>query len=168
MRVSFAHVSIDVEAWYRKHSPMVLRRCRFLLRDEASALDAMQDVFVEILRRADQLEERGACSYLWRAATNICLNRLASHKRAPADADDELLLEIAASDDFEARSIAANLLQRVFGGEPQSTRLIATLFYVDKMTHQEVAEAVGMSVSGVRKRLRTLQLRARGAVPEPA
>jgi RNA polymerase sigma-70 factor (ECF subfamily) len=37
--------------------------------------------------------------------------------------------------------------------------LIATLLYVDRLTLEEVATEVGMSVSGVRKRLRTLKER---------
>ena len=34
---------------------MVLRRCRSMLRSEAEAVDAMQDVFVELLRRRERL-----------------------------------------------------------------------------------------------------------------
>ena len=36
----------DFDSLYRTFGPMVLRRCRFLLKDEEKALDAMQDVFV--------------------------------------------------------------------------------------------------------------------------
>jgi RNA polymerase sigma-70 factor (ECF subfamily) len=51
------------------------------------------------------------------------------------------------------------VLDRIFGSEPASTRLIAVLLYVDRLTLDEVATEVGMSVSGVRKRLRTLKQR---------
>ena len=37
-------------------------------------------------------------------------------------------------------------------------RLIATLRYIDGLTLGEVAQEVGMSLSGVRKRLRSLRL----------
>ena len=42
-------MGLDVESLYRRYGPQVLRRCRFLLRDEAQAVDAMHDVFVELL-----------------------------------------------------------------------------------------------------------------------
>ena len=42
-------MAIDVEAAYRRYGPMVLRRCRQMLRDEQQATDAMQDVFVQLL-----------------------------------------------------------------------------------------------------------------------
>jgi RNA polymerase sigma-70 factor (ECF subfamily) len=155
-------LAIDVGTWYERHGPMVLRRCRALLKDEATAVDAMHDVFVEVLRRAASLEDTGACTYLWRAATHVCLNRLRAQRRAPVDADDAALLEIAALDDGEARLVASDLLARVLGDEAPSTRVMATLLYVDRLTLDEVAAAMDLSVSGVRKRLRSLQQRARG------
>ncbi len=47
---------MNVEFLYRKYGPMVLRRCRRLLRDEDLALDAMQDVFVRVLQRRGRLK----------------------------------------------------------------------------------------------------------------
>ena len=49
LRVSYSEATgnpMDVEALYQKYGPMVLRRCRQLLRDEDEALDVVQDVFV--------------------------------------------------------------------------------------------------------------------------
>jgi RNA polymerase sigma-70 factor (ECF subfamily) len=150
---------IDVEQAYRQHGPMVLRRCRRLLRDDAQALDAMQDVFVEVLRRETTLED-ATSSYFMRVATNVCLNRLRWSRRHPEDRDDELLAQIAAqAPDGESRSSARGFLSRIFGRESESTLAIAVMHYVDRMTLEEVAGEVGLSVSGVRKRLRTLRAR---------
>jgi RNA polymerase sigma-70 factor (ECF subfamily) len=56
------------------------------------------------------------------------------------------------------------LLDQLFGGERESTRAMATLHYVDGLTLEETAAQVGLSVSGVRKRLRGL--RAKGLALE--
>jgi len=153
-------MSVDIESLYRTHGPMVLRRCRTLLRDENKALDAMHDVFVELLRREKRLDARAPAGLLLTTATHVCLNRLRSERRRPEDLDDDLLARIASlSDDAETLSLARRALDRIFGGEPASTRLIAVLLYVDRLTLEEVAAEVGMSVSGVRKRLRTLKQR---------
>jgi RNA polymerase sigma-70 factor (ECF subfamily) len=139
---------------------MVLRRCRRLLRSEDKALDAMQDVFVQVIRNESRLAETAPSALLLRIATNICLNKLRSEKRHPEDRDDELVLQIAgANDDAESRSLGRTLLAKIFGRESESTKTIAVMHYVDRMTLEEVALEVGMSVSGVRKRLRTLQER---------
>ena len=150
-------MAIDVESAYRRYGPMVLRRCRQMLRDEQQATDAMQDVFVQLLRNRERLEDRGMSSLLYRIDTNICLNKIRSSNRRPEDAQSELLVRIADSGVEEARSEARSVLDRVLGREPVSTTTIAVMHLHDGMTLQEVADAVGLSVSGVRKRLRKLK-----------
>jgi RNA polymerase sigma-70 factor (ECF subfamily) len=150
-------MAIDVEAAYRRYGPMVLRRCRTMLRDEQQATDAMQDVFVQLLRNRDRLEDRGMSSLLYRIATNICLNKIRSNRRRPEDAQSELLARIADAGGEQARTEARSMLDRVLGREPISTTTIAVLHLHDGMTLQEVADTVGLSVSGVRKRLRKLK-----------
>jgi RNA polymerase sigma-70 factor (ECF subfamily) len=97
-------------------------------------------------------------------ATNVCLNKLRTERRHPEDRDDELLQRIAAVDDdsgsAESRTVAQSLLGRLFRADDPlaaSTRTIATMHLVDGMTLEEVAREAGLSVSGVRKRLRTLR-----------
>ena len=138
---------------------MVLRRCRKLLGDEQTARDAMHDVFVQILGRADELDGRAPSSLLFRIATNVCLNRIRSRRRRPEDGDPELLREIAEQTDPAARSAARAALDALFRHEPEDTAVIAVLHLHDRMTLEEVAAEVGMSVSGVRKRLHRLRMK---------
>lgn len=152
---------VDIEAVYARYGPMVLRRCRRLLGDEASAVDAMQDTFVRLLARGAQLEDRGLSSYLYRAATHVCLDHLRRRRRRPETPEEELLLELASLDDPIERVAAVGLLARLFSSEPASTRTIAVLHLFDGLTLEETASEVGLSVSGVRKRLRKLSARAR-------
>ena len=49
------------------------------------------------------------------------------------------------------------LLDRLFGRHPASSRTIAVLHHIDGLTLDQVAEETGLSVSGVRKRLRRLR-----------
>ena len=150
-------MAVDVEAFYRKYGPMVLRRCRSLLRDEDMALDAMQDVFVQVLRRQETLHDTAPSSLLYRIATNVCLNIMRKNKRGPINAEDTVIAQIAGHDHPEDRVLAGHFIDRLFGGQKESTRSIAVYHYVDGMTLEETAELVGLSVSGIRKRLRTLR-----------
>ena len=150
---------LDVEGLYRRYGPMVLRRCRSLLGDEQEAVDAMQDVFVQLLRHRERLNPAAPSSLLWRIATNVCLNRLRSRRRRPEDPSSERLHQLAVALGEGRRNLARDLLERIFGPEPESTATIAVMFFVEGYTYEEVAEAMDMSVSGVRKRLRTLRAR---------
>jgi RNA polymerase sigma factor (sigma-70 family) len=154
-------LSVNVEALYKKYGPMVLRRCRRLLGDEERALDAMQDTFVRVLRHSGRLNDRAPSSLLYCIATNVCLNMLRSDRRHPKISGDEILLSVASAEDVEGKALNRHLLERIFRREQSSTRTMAVLHYVDKMTLEEVASHVGLSVSGVRKRLAGLKARTR-------
>lgn len=154
-------MSLDVAAHYQRHGPMVLRRCRSLLRSEEAAVDAMHDVFVQLLRSAGRLDPERPASLLLRIATNVCLNRLRSARRQPHDAVDASVLAIAGAVEPEPTLLARLHLGTALRGELQSTRLMAVLHHVDGLTLEEVAREVGLSVSGVRKRLRGLSARVR-------
>jgi len=94
-------------------------------------------------------------------ATNVCLNLMRSAKRRPLAASEEVLERIASSDDVEGRALDRTVLDGVFSTERASTKTMAVMHYVDGMTLEEVAAHVGLSVSGVRKRLRLLKQRSR-------
>lgn len=150
-------MGVDIQHLYERYAPMVHRRCRALLRDDEEAVEAMQDVFVEVCRRQDRLEVAAPSSFLYRAATNVCLNRLRTRKRRPQDADTDLVERIAEAPDTEDRTLISGFLDRVFAKELPNTREMAVMHLVDGMTLQEVATETGMSISGVRKRLRLLK-----------
>ena len=142
---------------YEAYAPMVYRRCVFLLKDDAEAKDMVQNVFLRVYERMDTLDLSQPSSLLWNTATRLCLNRIRDKKRRGLDVDSsELLLTIACAEEDDGIE-ARGLLAKIFSKEQESTRTIATLHYVDGMTLEETAETVGLSVSGVRKRLRTLQ-----------
>lgn len=133
---------------------MVLRRCRRLLRDESRAVDAMQDVFVLVLKNHEELDLERPSSLLFRLATNVCLNQLRTVRRHPEDQDDALVLSVAHELDVEAQTHARSLLTRLWAEEPELSATIAVLHHLDGMTWEQVAAEVGRSVSGVRKAAR--------------
>ncbi len=152
-------MTVDVAAQYRQYGPMVLRRCRALLRDGDAAVDAMHDVFVQLLRHGDRLDQRRPASLLARIATNVCLNRLRADRRRPYDRADAQVLAIAGAHDPERSWLARLHVRGALARELQGTRVVAVLHHVDGLTLEEVAREVGLSVSGVRKRLRGLRAR---------
>jgi RNA polymerase sigma-70 factor (ECF subfamily) len=167
--------ALDVGELCRRYGPMVLRRCRRLLRDDAEALDASQDVFVRVIERRDWLDGQYPSSLLFRIATNVCLNRIRDRGRRPeghrvpaTDAQDDQLYLIAHAAEPGGQSEARLLLDRLFRRHPESSRTMAVLHYVDGLTLDEVANVTGMSVSGVRKRLRGLRMTLREMHRSPA
>jgi RNA polymerase sigma-70 factor (ECF subfamily) len=151
----------NFEELYGKYGPMVLRRCRFLLKDEDKALDSMQDVFVRILERQGRMN--GMCASLfYTVATNVCLNRIRSDFVRRSPQIDGLLDEMAdkRSVHHEKLTDAGLFLDYIFSDIKEDTRTMAVLHYVDGLTLEETAAEMSMSVSGVRKRLSVLRKKA--------
>lgn len=148
---------MEIEELYKKYGPMVFRRCRTMLKNEEKATDAMQDVFVQVLKKKDSLTFEAPSSLLYTIATNTCLNIIRKEKRHPECESDEMLAVIAGYDDPEKMILTNHFLNRLFESEKETTKTIAVLHYVDGFTLEETAEQIGLSVSGVRKRLRKLR-----------
>lgn len=140
---------------------MVFAHCRAMLGDDGLAEDAMQDVFVQLVRHQDRLHGGAPSSLLLRMSTNVCLNRARTRRRHPEDLDPDLVSRIASAPISEGRGWARAMLDRIFGAEEDSTRVMAVLHLVHGLTLQEVADEVGLSVSGVRHRLRRLKQHVR-------
>ncbi len=153
-------MAICVEDLYRKYGPMVLRRCRAILHDEDAALDAMQDTFVQVLRREKTLQDRGLSSLLYTIAGNVCLNELRRRRRRPS-VSSELVAESATGcDDLEDRVAASHFLDRLLANENESTRSILTLRSLEQRTWSETATCVNLSVTGARRRVERIRERA--------
>ncbi len=153
--------NFDLDELYKTYAPMVLRRCKALLKDSEAAMDIMQNVFMNVARKRDQLDMKYPSSLLYRIATNLCLNYIRDNKRLINESfqgeDDEFLVRIATVDSDENKNAAKLLLDKLFGRNLETTKTIAVLHYLDGFTLEETAQEVGMSVSGVRKRLRNLR-----------
>lgn len=151
----------DFERLYEEFGPMVLRRCRFLLKDEDKALDAMQDVFIRIIERKEKL--KNVCSSLFfTTATNVCLNKIRADKYRSGPQYDllaETIEDTASSLDNEKIESSA-ILDCIFEDGLSKDRDIAVLHYVEGYTLEETAKKMKMSVSGIRKRLRGIKERA--------
>ncbi len=128
-----------------------------MLGDEQQAYEAMQDVFLQVLRRREAIEPRGLGGLLFRTATNVCLNRIRSNTRKPQFSASDMLHRVPAAERYGSQAEARDLLRAAFEHEPESSATIVALHLHDGLTLEQTARFVGMSVSGVRHRLRVLK-----------
>ncbi len=152
---------INIGEYYLRYGPMVFRRCRQLLRDEEKARDATQEVFAKLLMRQKQLKNQYPSSLLFRISTNTCLTMIRDQRNCLPLNREDVLGSIAAYDESEKKTMMQDLLKKIFQKEKASTREMAVMHFVDGMTLQEVAAEIGLSVSGVRRRIREFLARAK-------
>ena len=110
-------MEINVEDYYLRYGPMVLRRCRQLLRDEEKALDALQEVFTKLLLHKERLKSLYPSSLLFRISTNVCLNMIRAQLKHQSGNMKDILANIALYDESEDRLIINDILERIFKKE---------------------------------------------------
>jgi RNA polymerase sigma-70 factor (ECF subfamily) len=146
---------------YRTHGRAVYARCKRLLGDRHAAEDAAQETFARAHRHVTSLlDPEHQRRWLFRVATNYCLNQLRDRKRR-----GELLLLLRTDELDEAppnlveRAAAASVVRWV----PDRVRSVAWLSYVDDMDQHQVAETLGISRRTVVNRLAEFREHARRA-----
>jgi RNA polymerase sigma-70 factor (ECF subfamily) len=159
-------MNIDIAAWYEKYGPMVIRRCRKILKSEEDALDAAQDVFTNLLRAKASIQSRNAeetypSSLLYTMATNTCLNRLRKQKREILKDFSGEQAETIFIDEGFGQIEAEMVLETILKDESEMNRAICFMYHVDGMTLREIGEVVGLSIAGVRKRMESFINRLR-------
>ena len=159
----------QLEDIYRQCGYQVERRCRSILRNEDAARDAAQEVFIRLMTRGHEFRgEAGWMTWLYRVATNICLNKLrnADTRRRLLDQHGEVLEpgdpHPRAADVARRRQ----LILKIMDGFDDTTVEIALYHFVDELNQSEIGALVGMSRVSVNKRLQKFKARAAEMVRE--
>lgn len=137
-------------ALYRAYGPVIYARCRRLLGDGVAAEDATQETFMRVHRHLDKADSQQALGWIYRIATNYCLNEIRNRKRRPELHDEvpEVVgesLELALAD----RDLVAQIVDRA----PEKLRVVAWLHHVDGLDQTEVARVLDISRRTVINRL---------------
>jgi RNA polymerase sigma-70 factor, ECF subfamily len=148
-----------VEGLYTRFAPTIYARCRQILRDRAAAEDATQEVFFRIRDHLARIDgTRQALGWLYRAATNHCLNEIRNGRT------HALLLAAVpppSSADAEQHFFQRDLVARLVRDLPEELALVAWLYHVDEIEQAEIAEICGVSRRTVIARLQRFAEQAR-------
>jgi RNA polymerase sigma-70 factor (ECF subfamily) len=151
---------------YRMYGPVIYARCARLLGDRAAAEDATQETFVRIHRHlAKAPDPSEALAWVYRIATNYCLNEIRDRKLRPVA---EAEMPELATGNLEAALADRDLVARIVKRSPEEVRAVAWLHHVDGMDQGEVARVLGISRRTVVNRLAEFKANARKFVARTA
>lgn len=137
-----------------------------ILNNREEAEDVLQEVFLQVWRRAADFDENRGRPFTWlvtlaRSRGIDRLRTLASRERAVvAGARDEFAaVSDAASDAFrsEQRGLVTNALDQL----PDEQKLPLLLAYFDGLTQSEIASRLGAPLGTVKTRMRTGMMKLR-------
>jgi RNA polymerase sigma-70 factor (ECF subfamily) len=149
---------------YERHAAAVYGRCRWILRDDADARDALQDVFVKVLQSLPEFRAQASpTTWMLRIATHHCLNVLRAGRAKWRDEVAQLAKDRKASFEPPERR---ELVRALLSVAPEEAQEVAVLYFVDELSQAEIGAALGRSLPTVRKRLREFLSCARAALRE--
>ena len=126
---------------YRRHAASVHRRALRLLGDDAEAHEVLQDLFVSLLERPEQYAGASAVTtFLYSATTHACLNRMRNQRNR-----ERLLQEQGVPNEVLQASDAPLQVRKVLARMPRELAEVAVYYFVDEMSHQEIAGLLGCS-----------------------
>ncbi len=151
----------EFEDLYRRKGALVLRRCRLMLGSHAVAQELMQEVFLRAWLNRHAFESNAVpLSWLYRTATHCCIDYLRKQKwESPKEAHH--IETIRPSTHPEKRIIDRQLLLRLMQELDPKLRELALLYYVDDLSQEECAKALGWSRRTIGKKLKWLEEKVR-------
>lgn len=144
-----------IEETYREHFEALVRFLTFKLGNEEEARDIAQEALCRMLERADPAQVKAQRSYLFRAANNLALNRLAERQRRREN--DRLAPEEAGLRSAYCPESAADarrqleLIVKELEALTPKCRQAFIAFKFEMRSYQEIAREMGITESMVRK-----------------
>ncbi|MGQ0849903.1 MAG: RNA polymerase sigma factor [Actinomycetota bacterium] len=139
----------------RRHEDRVFSICLRLMGSRASALDATQETFLTLFRKAGQYRATAAVgTWLYRITVNTCYDQLRRERRRHAEPIPEYLdpSDPTAQDDFTSVELQPPIRRALDSLSPEF-RAVVVLSDIEGYALPEVAEVLGLPVGTVKSRL---------------
>ena len=147
----------DEEAFvtlYRRYRDRMVNFARRLLGDQARAEEAAQDVFLKLYKARDRYRPSSRFStFIYRIATNHCLNIRARHEHKLTDrsavAEEVATSSAQQTQDVERRELR-QALRAALAKLPAKQRAALLLCHYEGMSYAEAAQVIAVSESAVK------------------
>jgi len=155
------------DALYRAHAPSAFRRARRVLGSESDAHEVVHDVFLSLLERPEQFAGKSTLTtFLYSAVTHACLNRLRNQgTRARLLCEHDPRGRSSSAPAAQPDDVAS--LRSALAAMPEPLAQVAVYYYVDELSHAEIARVLDCSRRHVGDLLQRLALWAQAQEARP-
>lgn len=143
------------DAIVRAHEDRVFSICMRIMANREAALDATQETFLTLFRKADRFTGKAAFStWLYRVAVNTCYDQLRKEKRRRADRLPEHLdpVDRAAGDGFASAELRPEL-EHALSRIPDEFRSAVILSDLEDLPISEIAEILRIPPGTAKSRI---------------
>lgn len=136
-----------------RHRRAVFQLCYRFVNNHEDASDLSQDVFLRAYRGLRSFRRQSSlATWLYRIATNVCLNRVTARQPVSEPIDDRQFIDpnSAAPADAILREEDAARVRAAIAQLPPKQRATLVLRIYQELSHQEIADILGSSVGAVK------------------
>lgn len=153
--------TLDAGTLFELHRDRIYRYTLHLVRDTTEAEDLTQETFLRAHRCRESLHDPGVVvSWLYRIATNVCLDRLRQRKLPVSLSDEEAANRIASIASLSPSALQAaerketsECVQQCLKFLPDKYRAVLLLHEVYSLTVAEIAALLDLNLTAVKMRL---------------
>jgi RNA polymerase sigma factor (sigma-70 family) len=149
---------------YRKYADKVFGKCIALLREEALAQDAMQEVFMKIFLNLSNFNEKSQFStWIYSITYNYCIDLIRKGKKTKNMFTDDMERAAAVPDDVSdsmLMEMEVRKLKVVLEKIPVDDHAILLMKYQDDMSIKDISENLDKTESAVKMKLKRAKEKA--------
>jgi RNA polymerase sigma-70 factor (family 1) len=137
-------------------SKKVLRFATHFLKDEDEARDVVQDVFLKLWQKREELDQiENMEAFAMRMTRNRCLDIIRASRTVHMDAETDRQLKQVSIDVHSKIELseAAAQVKKLIAGLPDLQRQVMELRDIEQLEYEEIAEVTGLQVNAIRVNL---------------
>lgn len=139
-----------------RHEDRVYALAWRMMGNRQDALDASQEVFLQLLRKLDRYDSRAAfTTWLYRVASNVCYDQLRRRARQPVlspESEPPPVEDPRWAEPFDAVDVRPEL-SRALGSLSEDFRTVVVLHDIEQLRYDDIAQILEIPVGTVKSRL---------------
>ena len=143
---------------YKRYSGKIFGKCISLLKEEAKAADATQEVFMKILINLSKFSGKSKFStWIYSITYNFCIDMIRREKKDPSMLVDNMETQYDKEDDVEdiyLLEMKVKRLKVILEEIPTMDKSILLMKYQDEMSIKEISSITKKSESAVKMKIK--------------
>lgn len=148
----------ELETFYKENKKHLFAIAKKHLHNDNDIEDVIQEVFLDIANKPDtffSLPNQDKIRYVNVVTRNLATDMFKLNKKNPTEElDEDIPYDEMGFEDFVIGNVAADLIKQFIKNLPTTQRDVIFLHCLLKLTLEETAEKLNVSVSAVKKYLR--------------
>ncbi|MBV5348347.1 RNA polymerase sigma factor, partial [bacterium] len=145
----------------------LLRFAKQILQNEEEAKDVLQDVFLKLWQKRDELGKvENLEAFAFRITRNRCLDMIRSRRTISIESLKKVKFpeEESLDTDYLDQANSVDLVKRIITGLPDLQRTVIHLRDIEQLEFEEIAETTQMNVNAIRVNLSRARKKVRDEI----